>query len=85
MGCSWSYSLSNKSSQQTVSGDAHARLDENNISILLRFSKALFFLLRDILEISESDYKLHTILTSKDTCSSRAVPTFHRECDSFLT
>lgn len=60
------YSLSDESRQKTVSGDAQARLDEDNISILPKFGEALFFSLRDILEIFEDDYKIHLTLTSKE-------------------
>ncbi len=66
MECSLSYSLSDESGQKTASGDAQARLDEENLSILPKFGEALFFSLRDILNISEGDYKIHLSLTSKE-------------------
>ena len=66
MECSLGYSLSDESRQKTVSGGAQARLDEENMSILPKFGEALFFSLRDILEIFEDDYKIHLTLTSKE-------------------
>lgn len=67
MECALSYSLSDGSGQEVKSSDAHARLDKENLSILPKFGEALFFSFRDILEISEGDYKLHLGLTSKET------------------
>jgi len=67
MECSASYSLSDEAGQIITSGDAQARLEEENISILpKKFGEPLFFSLRDILEISEGDYKIHFTLTSKE-------------------
>ena len=66
MGCSVSYSLSDDAEQIKESGDAQARLEEENISILPNLGEPLFFSLRDILEISEGDYKIHLTLTSKE-------------------
>ncbi|MDO9027439.1 MAG: hypothetical protein Q7U68_01050, partial [Candidatus Roizmanbacteria bacterium] len=66
MECSLGYSLSDDRGQKTASGDAQARLDEENLSILPKFGEALFLSLRDILEISEGDYKIHLTLTSKE-------------------
>lgn len=66
MECSLGYSLSDERGQKTASGDAQAQLDEENLSILPKFGEALFLSLRDILEISEGDYKIHLTLTSKE-------------------
>lgn len=66
MECSASYSLSDEAGQITASGDAQARLEEENVSLLPKFGEPLFLSLRDILEISESDYKIHLTLTSKE-------------------
>ncbi len=66
MECSASYSLSDEAGQITASADAQARLEEENISVLPKFGEPLFFSLRDILEISEGDYKIHLTLTSKE-------------------
>jgi hypothetical protein len=60
------YFLNDVSGQVLGKGDAQARLTEENISILSKFGEPLFFTLRDILEISECDYKIHLILTSKE-------------------
>lgn len=64
--CSASYSLSDEAEHITASGDALARLEEESISILPKFGEPLFFSLRDILEISEGDYRIHLTLTSKE-------------------
>lgn len=66
MECSASYSLSDETGQLTAKGDAQVKLEEENISLLPKFGEALFFSLRDILEIIEDDYKIHLILTSKE-------------------
>jgi hypothetical protein len=64
MECSLSYSLSDRSGQVTASGEARARVDEESLAILPEAGEALFFSLRDILEISEADYKIHLALSS---------------------
>lgn len=66
MECPVSYFLDDVSGQVLGKGDAQARLEEESISILPRFGEPLFFSLRDILEISEGDYKIHLTLTSKE-------------------
>ncbi len=66
MECSLSYFLENEPGQEVAKGEALARLDEENISILPKFGEPLFFSLRDILEISEGDYRIHLVLTSKE-------------------
>ncbi|MDI6848588.1 MAG: hypothetical protein QME69_02210 [Candidatus Saccharicenans sp.] len=66
MECPASYFLNDEAGQIIVSGDAKARLREENVSILPKFGEPLFFSLRDILEISEEDYKIHLSLTSKE-------------------
>lgn len=64
--CPASYSLSDESTQTTASGDAHLRLEEENLSILPKFGEPLFLSLRDIVEISDNDYKIHLTLTSRE-------------------
>jgi len=66
MECSVSYSLEDVRGLVSGKGDAQARLEEKSISILPKFGEPLFFSLRDILEISEGDYKIHLTLTSKE-------------------
>lgn len=66
MECSLGYSLSDEGGKEIAKGEAQARLDEKNLSILPKFGQALFFPFRDILEISESNYKVYFILTSKE-------------------
>jgi hypothetical protein len=64
--CSLSYSLSDQSGQVTASGEARARVDEESLAISPEAGETLFFSLRDILEISEADYKIHLPLSSRE-------------------
>lgn len=66
MECRVSYSLGDVTSQTAASKDAQVILREENISILPKFGEPLFFSLRDILEISEGDYKIYLTLISKE-------------------
>jgi len=66
MECSLSYSLSDQGGQVRASGQARARVDEESLAILPEAGETLFFSLRDILEISEADYKIHLTLSSKE-------------------
>lgn len=66
MECAVSSSLRNEVGQVLANGNGQARLDENNISILPKFCKPLLFSLRDMLEITEENYKIYLTLTSKE-------------------
>jgi hypothetical protein len=66
MECSLSYSLSDQGGQVTASGQARARVDEESLAILPEAGETLFFSLRDILDISEADYRIHLPLSSKE-------------------
>ena len=66
MECSLSYSLSDQSGQLTASGQAKARVDEESLAIFPEAGETLLFSLRDILEISEADYKIHLTLSSRE-------------------
>lgn len=66
MECSLEYLLTDIAGQETSSGEALARLEEENLAILPRFGEALFLSYRDILDISESDYKIRLALSSKE-------------------
>jgi hypothetical protein len=66
MECSLSYSLSDKSGRETASGEAQARLDKENLNVMPKFGEALFIPFRDILDISEGDYKIQLVLTSME-------------------
>lgn len=66
MECLASYSLNDLSGQVLGKGEGQARLGEESITILPKFGESLFISLRDILEISEGDYKIHLTLTSKE-------------------
>ena len=66
MECSLSYSLSDQGGQVRASGQAKARVDEESLAILPEAGETLFFSLRDILDISEADYKIHLPLSSKE-------------------
>lgn len=50
----------------TASGQARARVDEESLAILPEAGETLFFSLRDILDISEGDYKIRLPLSSKE-------------------
>ena len=64
--CSLSYSLSDESGQKTAGGEAKAKLDRDYFSVLPQFADPLLFSFRDILEITEEDYKINLTLTSKE-------------------
>lgn len=64
--CSLSYSLGDESGQKTAGGEARAKLDRDYFSILPQLADPLLFSFRDILEITEEDYKINLILTSKE-------------------
>jgi len=66
MECSSSYLLNDKEGNEIEKGDGEAKLDEENLSIISKFSEAFLIHFRDILEISESDYKLNCRLSSKE-------------------
>ncbi|MCL5986788.1 MAG: hypothetical protein M1371_09565 [Actinobacteria bacterium] len=64
--CPLNYSLSNRDDQITAKGEASARLDEENLSILPKLGEALFIQLRDIINISYGEYRVFLELTSKE-------------------
>ena len=66
MQCASSYSLSEGDGKELASGEAQAQLDEENLSILPKFGEALFLPLRDILLISQGDYKIIVTLSSNE-------------------
>jgi len=66
MECSLEYVLTDMAGQETSSGEALARLEEENLAILPRFGEALFLSYRDILDISEGDYEIRITLNSKE-------------------
>ncbi|MCJ7668059.1 MAG: hypothetical protein MUP04_07245 [Anaerolineae bacterium] len=66
MECSLEYLLTDIAGQETSSGEGLARLEEENLAILPRFGEALFLSYRDILGISEGDYKIRLTLNSKE-------------------
>lgn len=66
MECPASYFLSDEAGQIMAKGDVQLKLEEENMSILTRFGEPLFFSLRDILEISEGDYKIYLTLSSNE-------------------
>ena len=67
MECPLSYCLSNENNQEIAEGEAHARLDEETLSILPKFGEVLFISYRDIFEVSEKDYRIHLMLSSGET------------------
>jgi hypothetical protein len=66
MQCASEYSLSEEGGKQTAGGEAQARLDEDNLSILPKFGEALLIPLRDISRIVLADYTIELTLTSKE-------------------
>jgi len=66
MECSLEYVLTYMAGQETSSGEALARLEEENLAILPRFGEALFLSYRDILDISEGDCEIRITLNSKE-------------------
>lgn len=66
MECSLEYLLTDIAGQETSSGEALARLEEENLAILPRFGEALFISYRDILDISEEGYRIRITLSSKE-------------------
>jgi len=66
MECPGSYSLEDVSGQIVAKGEAQVSLEEESLSILPKFGEPLYFSLRDILEISEGDYRIYLTLSSKE-------------------
>jgi len=66
MESSLTFSLKDESGQERASGEAKGLLEEESISILPKSGETLYLSYRDILEISEGDYKIHLTLTSKE-------------------
>lgn len=66
MECSLEYLLTDLAGQETSSGEARARLEEEKLAILPKFGEPLFLSYRDILDISEGDYKVRLTLSSKE-------------------
>ncbi len=60
------YVLSGEDGKETASGQAEARLDEENLSILPRFGEALRIPLRQISLITQPGYTIELALTSKE-------------------
>jgi hypothetical protein len=64
--CSLSYSLIDPSGNEISKGEGLVKLEEENLSILPEFGEELFLSLRDILDISEQDYRINLVLSSKE-------------------
>jgi hypothetical protein len=60
------YSLSGQDDKETARGEAQAQLDEENLSILPKFGEALHIPLRDISLITQANYTIELVLTSKE-------------------
>jgi len=63
---SLSYSLVNPSGEEVGGGEAQARLEEESLSVLPEFGEGLFISLRDILEVSEENYRISLVLSSTE-------------------
>ena len=66
MECLAGYFLSDEAGQITAKGNALVKLAKENISLLPKFGEPLFISFRDILEITEGDYKIYLTLTSRE-------------------
>jgi hypothetical protein len=66
MECRASYFLNEADGQVLGKGDAQARLEEESISILPKFGEPLYISFRDVVEVSEADYRINLTLTSKE-------------------
>ena len=64
MECSLSYSLGDEAGKEKEKGEAHASLDEEDLSVLPRTGGSMLISYRDILEVSGEDYKICLPLTS---------------------
>lgn len=66
MECSGSYSLCTGAEEEIAGGECRAELSEESLSLLPASGKAFSYSLRDILDISEGDYRLHLKLVSEE-------------------
>ncbi|MFO7811247.1 MAG: hypothetical protein R6V47_07765 [Candidatus Delongbacteria bacterium] len=60
------YTLTDKYREEVTDGEATGRLEEESFSIMPKFGETLYFTLRDITDISASDYQIHLILSSEE-------------------
>lgn len=67
MKCPGAYNLLNENGQITEQGDAQLILTEESLSLMPEFNEPIYLSLRDILEISRGDYRIHLQLTSGET------------------
>ena len=66
---SLSYSLKDEGGQEMSSDEAQARLNEESLSLLPKFGEAVLIALRDIVELSWSNYKINLTLISNERVS----------------
>jgi len=66
MECPAHYSLCDDAGNTIAAGPAHLRLCEEAFSVIPRFSEPLFFSLRDILDMTCSDYRITLTLASPE-------------------
>jgi hypothetical protein len=62
-----SYSLSDAGGQEAAHGEATVQLAEDSLTILPKFGEVIFLTFRDIIDLSEGDYRVRLILTSNET------------------
>lgn len=67
MKCPLNYSLSDAGGQEATHGEATVQLAEESLTILPRLGEVIFLTFRDIIELSEGDYKARLVLTSNET------------------
>ena len=58
--------MENEGGQEKAGGEAQALIHEENLSVLPKLGEAIYISYRDILEITEDDYKIRFALTSKE-------------------
>lgn len=64
--CSAYYNLCDEYGEMIEGAEAEAQISENDFSLLPKFGEAFFCPLRDIVSISDNDYKISLVLSSKE-------------------
>lgn len=67
MECSLRYSIRDEKGAERETGEAHARLENEHLHIKPASGETVYVSYRDIVDVSEANYRLHLALTSHDT------------------
>jgi len=67
MECSLRYSLRDEGGVERETGEAHARLETEQLHINPEFGETVYVSYRDVVDISEENYRLQLALTSHET------------------